>query len=212
MSETKAMRTSITVVLDRSGSMADVCDDAIGGFNTFLKAQQKEAAGTTLTLTQFDNEYEIVCLDRPVAQVEPLTTETYCPRGGTALNDAIARSIVELEKRIEAAAPEARPERVVVVILTDGQENSSVEFSTAEVKGLIERHRTERGWAFVFLGADMDAFAEGAQYGIQANQAYCFSKQRQGTERVFSAMADVMERYRMGEDFAFSEDDRKKGA
>ena len=203
------MKTQITVVLDRSGSMGQVCDDAIGGFNTFLARQQEDADGTTLTLVQFDHEYTVVCTETPVAEVDPLTRDTYVPRGQTALNDAIGRTIVELDERLARSRPDDRPERVLFVVLTDGYENASEEFSTDRVRRLIELHEQKPGWTFVYLAADVDAFAEGGLRGIAAARAYSFSKGEHGTARAFERMSDRAAEYKRGAEFAFTDEDRK---
>ena len=134
-------KCDITVVLDRSGSMEAVADDTIGGFNHFVKDQREEAGSACLTLVQFDTEYEFVHRALPIAEVPRLTRQTFRPRGGTALLDALGRSINETGARL-AAMPEAeRPGRVVFVVLTDGEENSSREFHAAKVGQMIAHQR-----------------------------------------------------------------------
>lgn len=140
-------------LLDRSGSMETCRDDTIGGFNAFLREQKEE--GGTMSLIQFDHEYHVSYPTKPIAEVEPLTTETFVPRGSTALLDAIGRMIKD-------NASLARP---TVVILTDGQENASHTYTRAHVKDLIDQ-KTNDGWTFVYLGANQDAFAEAGSIGI----------------------------------------------
>jgi Mg-chelatase subunit ChlD len=139
-------------ILDRSGSMESCRDDTIGGFNSFLRDQQ--TLGGTLSLIQFDHEYQVTYASKPIGDVEPLTSETFQPRGSTALLDAIGRTI----KEATAATPS-------VVILTDGQENASREYTKAHIKDLIEQ-KTKDGWTFAYLGANQDAFAEADSLGI----------------------------------------------
>lgn len=127
-------------------------DDTIGGFNSFLREQQ--AMGGTLSLIQFDHEYQVTYASKPIGDVEPLTTETFKPRGSTALLDAIGRTI----KETMAPTPS-------VVILTDGLENASREYTKAHIKDLIEQ-KTKDGWTFAYLGANQDAFAEASSMGI----------------------------------------------
>jgi Mg-chelatase subunit ChlD len=139
-------------ILDRSGSMETCRDDTIGGFNAFLSEQQAE--GGTLTLVLFDHEYNVLYENKPICDAQPLTRETFVPRGSTALLDAIGKTI----KDAKAAKP-------TVVILTDGQENASHHYTKAHIKDLIEQ-KTRDGWTFVYLGANQDAFAEAGSIGI----------------------------------------------
>lgn len=140
-------------LLDCSGSMESCWDDTIGGFNSFL-ADQK-ASGGTLTLIQFDHEYQVTCERTKIDDVKPLTRETYKPRGSTALLDAIGRLIKEWNGSSNPS----------VVILTDGLENASRIFTKAHIKDLIEQ-KTKDGWTFAYLGANQDAFAEAGSIGI----------------------------------------------
>ena len=140
-------------LLDRSGSMESCWDDTIGGFNSFLSDQK--ATGGTLTLIQFDHEYQVTCERTNIDDIKPLTRETYKPRGSTALLDAIGRLIKDWKG---ASNPS-------VVILTDGLENASHKFTKAHIKDLIEA-KTKDGWTFAYLGANQDAFAEASSIGI----------------------------------------------
>lgn len=140
-------------LLDRSGSMESCWDDTIGGFNAFLNDQK--ATGGTLTLIQFDHEYQMTCERNEIDDVTPLTRETYTPRGSTALMDAIGRLVKEWKGSSNPS----------VVILTDGLENSSHKFTKAHIKDLIEQ-KTKDGWTFAYLGANQDAFAEAGSIGI----------------------------------------------
>jgi hypothetical protein len=140
-------------LLDCSGSMESCWDDTIGGFNAFLNEQK--ATGGTLTLIQFDHEYQMTYNRTKIDKVTPLTRETYKPRGSTALMDAIGRLIKEWNGSSNPS----------VAILTDGQENSSHKFTKAHIKDLIEA-KTKDGWTFAYLGANQDAFAEAGSIGI----------------------------------------------
>jgi hypothetical protein len=140
-------------LLDRSGSMESCWDDTIGGFNAFLNEQK--ATGGTLTLIQFDHEYQMTYERVKIDEVKGLTRETYKPRGSTALLDAIGRLIKDWKGTSNPS----------VVILTDGQENASHSFTKAHIKDLIEQ-KTKEGWTFAYLGANQDAFAEAGSIGI----------------------------------------------
>lgn len=161
-------------ILDRSGSMETCWTDTIGGFNSFL-ADQK-ATGGTLTLIQFDHEYLESYKRKAIDDVEPLTTETYKPRGSTALLDAIGQTIKNWDG---TASPS-------IVILTDGQENSSHTFTKAHIKDLIEQ-KTKEGWTFAYLGANQDAFAEAGSLGIAPGCTANFDTRR--TPEVFRALS-----------------------
>ena len=141
--------TDITLVVDRSGSMEKIREDAEGGVNTFIQEQAKHPGEALLTLVQFDTEYEFVHRGMPIKQVPPYTL---VPRGNTALLDAVGRAINETGERLAKMAEEDRPGLVVFVITTDGLENSSKEFSKAQIKELIERQQSAYKWQFIFLG------------------------------------------------------------
>ncbi len=167
-------RIELVVVLDRSGSMASVVDDTIGGFNTFLEEQKRVPGAARLTLTRFDHEYEIVheCVD--LATVPPLDRTTYVPRGSTALLDAIGRTI----SAVRGGADAGEGWKVVFAILTDGRENASREFSRPAVLESIRRQREEHGWEFVFLGANQDAIGEAGAIGIDSSRAASWNSSR----------------------------------
>jgi uncharacterized protein YegL len=161
-----AKKTLVNVVMDKSGSMSTKVQDIIGGFNTYIAELKKDAAMEyLLTLTLFDTDFVEAYLAEPLSKVQDLDTKTYQPGGGTALNDAIGRTI----KLVEGDSRNA--DKIITVIMTDGEENSSHEYSTEAVKQLIERKEKD-GWAFIFLGASLNAFQQGAAYGIShANTA-----------------------------------------
>lgn len=158
----------ILLIVDRSGSMCSCRTDAEGGINTFIEEQKKVPGEARLTLVQFDTEYDFVHRAMPIHEVPPYTL---VPRGSTALLDAIGRGVNETGKWL-ADTPEAlRPGLVTVVIVTDGQENASREFSKAKVREMIAHQRTKYSWKFLFLGADENAVAQGVGLGINASAA-----------------------------------------
>jgi hypothetical protein len=160
--------TDITVMIDRSGSMASMKKDAEGGVNSFVDEQKKQAGEALFTLVQFDTEYEFVHKAIPIKDVGGFTLN---PRGGTALLDAVGRSISETGQRLAAMPEDQRPALVVFVILTDGQENSSKEFSQPQIKEMIKTQSESYKWQFVFLGANQDSFASAGGIGIVGNMA-----------------------------------------
>lgn len=161
----KADLTDIILVVDRSGSMAEVREDAEGGVNTFITEQAAEPGEALLTLVQFDTEYEFLHKGVPIQQVPKYKL---VPRGMTALLDAVGKAINETGERLAKMAESDRPGLVIFVVMTDGFENSSQEFTKAQLKKLIERQQNEYNWHFTFLGANQDAFAEAGELGIHA--------------------------------------------
>lgn len=153
----------IAIVLDRSGSMQSVKSDTEGGLRAFLAAQSDAPGETTVSLYQFDTEYEPVYENKPLAEVPDYVL---VPRGGTALLDAVGRTISGVGAQLAAQPEGDRPAEVIVVILTDGEENQSREFGLAAVKKMITEQQDTYGWKFVFLGADQDAFAAAGGMGI----------------------------------------------
>lgn len=155
--------TDITLVVDRSGSMSQCQSDAEGGINTFIKEQQNQEGDAALTLVQFDTEYDFVHRGLPIKDVPAFKL---VPRGNTALLDAVGRAINEAGERLEKIAEADRPGCVVFVIVTDGHENSSKEFTKAKVRELIKQQTANYNWQFTFLGADAASFAEATAMGI----------------------------------------------
>jgi hypothetical protein len=190
--------THITVILDRTGSMESIRDDIIGGFNAFLEEQQKLPGKATMTLVQFDSQdpYEIICRFALAAEVPKLDRNVYVPRASTPLLDAIGRGINDLEASIGQMGDEAQPSKVVLAIVTDGQENASREFNKAQIVKMIEEKTKKNDWQFVFLSSDLDAIRDAEAYGIdkQANLAYV--KDSQGTRNAFSVLSKNSADYR----------------
>jgi len=158
--------TYIVMLLDRSGSMMNLRNDTIGGFNAFVAEQKKAAGKAVLTLAQFDNEFQIDYEARDIQSVPNLTPETFIPRGGTALRDAFARLMTSTGAKLSAMKEEDRPENVVFVVITDGAENASKEVSPAVLKEMIETQTKTYNWKFLFLGANMDAALVGGTMGV----------------------------------------------
>lgn len=184
--------TDITVVLDRSGSMEAVAKDTKGGFDAFVGEQKKAAGDVALTLVQFDTEYEFVHRGKPINQVPPLE---FIPRGGTALLDAVGKAITETGERLKAMSEAERPARVVFVIITDGEENSSKEYKRDQVLELIRRQTDAYKWQFVFLGANQDAIHEAAGIGIPAIHAMNYMPTGQSVGVAFAATAKNIRNY-----------------
>jgi hypothetical protein len=192
----KAMKTDITVVLDRSGSMTTIARDVITGLNEFVRKQQDVEGEAWFTLVQFDDEYEVVHFRAPIADVPRLTSRTYVPRGSTALLDAIGRTINDITARLAGAAPADRPDQIIFAVATDGQENASHEFTRRQIFKMIrEREKLaviQPGvgptWEFVFLAANQDAIAEGGQMGFAPARSVDFDANAGGVHAAMSLM------------------------
>jgi hypothetical protein len=197
-----------TVVLDRSGSMHSVASDTVGGFNRFVEDQKAAPGRAVLTLVQFDTEYEFVHRAVPVGQVPPLD---FHPRGGTALLDALGRAIVETGERLAAMPEDARPGKIAFVVLTDGQENSSREYTRERVFEMIRRQNEEYSWQFLFLGANQDAISAASSIGIPAAAAMTYAGTGQGTARAMNSASSALRSYRCGprgQSVSFTDEDR----
>ena len=173
----------IVCILDRSGSMSGLESDTIGGFNGFIK-KQAELGQTSLTTVLFDDRYEILHNGVDAREVT-LTRKEYFTRGMTALLDAIGKTINDVGMRLSNTPEAMRPNKVIVVIITDGLENASQEFSYEQVKKMIA-HQTEKyAWEFIFLGANIDVAKEGRKLGIKAGQTESFCASSAGIGEMY---------------------------
>lgn len=164
--------TAVAVVVDRSGSMNSIRVDAEGAINSFIDEQKKQPGKCTLRLAQFDSQYEDVFKSTEIAKVGKYNLH---PRGMTALTDAIGRVVTDFGVELAALPEDERPGNVVVVIVTDGGENSSREFTTQQVHDLIKKQTDEYNWNFIFLAAGQDAIAVGGGYGIAAGSTLTYT-------------------------------------
>ena len=179
--------TEIVLIADRSGSMASIKKDAEGGINSFIEKQKQAEGEARFTLVQFNTSYEFVYNGTPIKEVGKY--ELF-PCGNTALNDAIGRAISETGHRL-ALTPEAeRPGQVVVVIVTDGEENSSREYSRATIRQMIEEQTAKYSWKFLYLGANQDAFKEAHSLGISQQMAAAYSVQK--SKKAYDVLGDKM--------------------
>jgi len=190
--------TEIAVVLDRSGSMADMCLEAQNGFNAFLESQQKLLGDAKLTLVLFDHEYIVEHDGRWIKDVPALNELTYVPRGTTALLDAIGRTVNTVGERLAKTPEPERPAKVLIVILTDGLENASQEFKHPQILTMIKRQREVYSWEFIFLGANQDAIQAGSAIGVSPACAASFAPSSAGVSEVFAAIRGVASAYRTG--------------
>lgn len=206
----KASHCEIVVVLDRSGSMSSIQRDMQGGFNTFVKEQQALEGTCNLTLVQFDTGgVETVYEGMPIASVPALT---FIPRGGTPLYDAIGKTLAGTQARITD-----KNTKVVFVIITDGQENSSIEWTSEKIKVEVEA-RTKDGWLFQFLGANIDSFSEGSTLGFSALSTMDYGANAKGVNAMYAASSGSVMRFRSStatgqellRESAFTEEEIKK--
>lgn len=207
--------THISVILDRTGSMESIRDDTIGGFNAFLQEQKQQEFGmATLTLVQFDSQdpYEVIHQFIPIQTVSEMTRQTYVPRAATPLLDAIGRGINDLEQRLAAMEPSQKPARVVFVIITDGQENSSREFLKYQIVKMLQEKQEHEGWQCVFLSADLDSINDALSYGFQAEATMSYDKSEKGAASVWASLSAKIANYRGAKatNVIFTEDDRNQ--
>lgn len=172
--------THIAFILDRSGSMQSMAEEAIGGFNAFIDQQKKEAGDVILSLILFDHEYSPTVTNVPLTEMPALTDEDYQPRGTTALLDAMGRTIDDLGKQIAALPESERPSDVIVVTLTDGLENASSDYKRPQIAEMVKHQQEKYDWQFLFLGASLESFKESQSLGIQAACSHIFDSVEEG--------------------------------
>ena len=199
--------TDLVVILDRSGSMANLRSDMEAGFDGLIAAQRKLEGTCNVTLVQFDSGgIETVYTGTPVADVPPLKLE---PRGSTPLLDAVGTTVERIRQQVEALPADQRPEQVMVLIITDGYENASVEYKKAQVQKLVGEARA-KGWEFVYLGANVDAFAEAGNLGISAMSAAAYSPDSASVRYAYVAASQNLAQYRSSGVSAFTSQQRQQ--
>lgn len=191
--------TEIVLVLDKSGSMDRVREATIKAINDFLAEQVAEPGKAAFTLTLFDTHYDTALNGVDIRKVRDIDRSTYRPGGWTALYDAVGRTIHEVQSRIEKIAEDRRPEKIICVILTDGEENSSTEYNLEQVRAQIT-DRAAHGWKFVFLGANQDAWETAKGMAIPVAGAATFAASGVGTQAAFAAASDQTIRLRRAAD------------
>lgn len=184
--------TELVFILDRSGSMSGLESDTIGGYNTMLDKQQKEPGEAIITTVLFDDNYELLHDRIHLRGIRPMTDKSYYVRGSTALLDAIGRTIEKIANVQKHTAVEERAEHVLFVITTDGMENASREYDEQKIRQMIERQKREFGWEFIFLGANIDAVATAARYGIGQERAVDYRADGEGTLLNYSVLSETV--------------------
>lgn len=225
-------KTEILVITDRSGSMASIANDIIGGYNQFIEDQKTETGQVRVTYTQFDakngaylwtahtpavfpttvgtplsvqipmptvpqpadDSYQVVYQGLPLSEVPKLTRETFVPRGGTALYDAIGRTLNEQGERIKR---EAWADLVVVYIITDGGENSSRKYNQEQIKTMVQ-HAEAHGWKFIYLGANQDAWETARSFGSNAMYSQTYDATTAGTNTAYASASATLKSFRRG--------------
>ena len=196
--EMKENSTELVFILDRSGSMSGLETDTIGGFNSMLEKQKKESGEAFVTTVLFDDKYELLHDRYDIKGVNLLTEKEYYVRGSTALLDAIGITINNIGKALSDTNEEDRPGKVLFVIITDGMENSSREFSYEKVKEMVEHQKSKYSWDFIFLGANIDAIKTANSFGISADMATNFVSDSVGTQLNYKIVSEVVSSFRKG--------------
>jgi uncharacterized protein YegL len=188
-------KTLIVCILDRSGSMSSVIDDAIGGFNEFLKKQKKLDDDATMTVALFDDRYELLYNNVDLQKVEKMTRAEWSPRGLTRLYDAIGKTINDVDSELKKLKKKNRPDKIIVAIVTDGFENDSREYSQSDIQKLIKQKK-KADWQFVYLAADQDAFEAGTSVGISGGNTFAYTNTSTGNKVMFDSLSNATKLYR----------------
>jgi len=184
--------TELVFILDRSGSMAGLENDTIGGFNAMIEKQRNEPGEALVSTVLFDNSSDVIHDRVDIQKIEPMTRDTYYVRGCTALLDAVGGAIHHIGNVHKYAREEDRPEKTLFVITTDGMENASRKYSYDRLKTMIERQKGRYGWEFLFLGANIDAAREAARFGIDADRAANYHADHIGTGLVYETVSEAI--------------------
>lgn len=198
--------TEIIFIIDKSGSMAHLAGDTIGGFNGFIASQKALEGKATLTTVLFDTHWKTLHDGIDINEVKPMTNVDYVPYGGTAMLDAIGETINKVQNRHDELGVE-KPEKVIFVITTDGEENSSRKFNKSQIEKMIKHQTNGHGWEFMFLGANMDAVKEAANLGISYDRAVTYDYSDIGTKAVYDTITTATSSIRcdsLTDDFTLS--------
>lgn len=188
----KTNLTELVFILDKSGSMSGLESDTIGGYNAMLKKQQAEAGEATVTTVLFDDKYELLHDRINIKGVRPITEKEYFVEGSTALLDAIGKTIQKMVKVQKNTSEDQRADQVVFVITTDGMENASREYTSERIKKMVEHQKEKYNWEFIFLGANIDAVATAADFGINANRTANFHADAKGIDLSYKVVSDAV--------------------
>ena len=184
--------TEMVFILDRSGSMAGLEKDTIGGFNSMIERQKGEEGEALVSTVLFDNESTVIHDRVDLRRVEPLNERQYFVGGCTALIDAIGGAIHHIGNVHKYAREEDRPEHTIFVITTDGMENASRRYSSDKVKAMVQRQKEKYGWEFLFLGANIDAVETAAHFGISEDRAVTFRNDSKGQALNYAELSEAV--------------------
>lgn len=188
--------TELVFILDKSGSMSGLENDTIGGFNSMLEQQKKVGGQCIITTVLFDNRYELLHDRMDLRAIRPITRREYSVGGSTALLDAMGKTIHKIATAQKNTAEDYRAEKVMFVIITDGEENASRYYSSAQVKDMIRRQKERYGWEFIFLGANIDAVETAGRFGINADRAVDYVADSKGTQLNYRMMSESVAAFR----------------
>ena len=188
--------TELVFILDRSGSMAGLESDTIGGFNAMIEKQKKEEGEALVSTVLFDSQSSVLHDRVPLQKIEPMTDRDYSPNGCTALLDALGGAIRHIGNVHKYIRPEDVPERTMFVVTTDGMENASRRYGADEVRGMIRERKEKDGWEFLFIGANIDAVQTAARIGIDSDRAVNYRSDGQGTRVVYDCLAQTVRSFR----------------
>ena len=188
----KKTLTEIVYILDRSGSMSGLEADTIGGFNSMIEKQKQTGEKAYVSTVLFDDRTEVIHDRVPIEKVDKITNKEYFVRGGTALLDAVGGAIDHIGNIHKYARTEDRPEKTIFVIATDGMENSSFIYSYDKVQKMVKRQQDKYGWEFIFIGANIDAYAEAERFGIHKDRAVNYVCDGVGTAGMYHAVAKAV--------------------
>lgn len=181
--------TEIVAILDRSGSMEHLTNDTIGGFNSFLKEQKEIPGEAVLTTVLFNNSYMLLHDRVNIKTIKQITNKEYIAQGSTALLDAMGKTINDIGLKLNSTIENERPSKVIFFIITDGEENASVEFRNDKIKEMVELQKNTYNWEFIFLGANMDSFSTASSLGISADRSFDYEADEEGVVSVQMAMS-----------------------
>ena len=194
--EIKNNLTEIVFILDRSGSMAGLEKDTIGGFNSLIEKQKKEEGTAYISTVLFDNDSEVLHDRVPLDKIHPMTDKEYFVRGCTALLDAVGGAIHHIGNVHKYARPEDRPSKTLFIITTDGMENASRRYTADKVKTMISRQKEKYGWEFLFLGANIDAVSTASKFGIERDMAVDYNCDKEGTALNYEVLSETISQVR----------------
>lgn len=184
--------TELVFIIDKSGSMCGLEKDTIGGYNSMLEQQLKVDGECIITTVLFDNRYELLHDRTDIRAIRPITEKEYSVGGSTALLDAIGKTIHKIDTAQKNTAANYRAKKVMFVIITDGEENASRQYSAMQVKKMIKRQKECYDWEFIFLGANIDAVETAGLFGIDADRAVDYVPDGKGTELNYRMMSETV--------------------